>query len=90
MSYTIAGRAIKSFPRRPAPSPVIKLIRSALGTIFSTIGIALASSGGDKKEQAAPPAAKDDTSINTGNKEEDDFIRQFVAAAEEKGDDGKH
>lgn len=64
---------MESFPHRPAPFPVGKLTRSALGTIFSTIGIALASSGGDKKEQAAPPAAKDDTSINTGNKEEDDL-----------------
>lgn len=60
-------------PSRPAAQSGPKLTHSALGTIFSTIGIALASSGGDKKEQAAPPAAKDDTSINTGNKEEDDL-----------------
>ncbi|RSH79887.1 uncharacterized protein EHS24_009553 [Apiotrichum porosum] len=72
MSYNIAGKAIKN-----------EYI--ALGTIFTTIGIALASSGGgDKKVAAAPAPVAKDTTINTGSKEEDEFIRAFVAAAEEK------
>ncbi|CAK9786964.1 unnamed protein product [Cutaneotrichosporon oleaginosum] len=75
MSYNIAGKAIKN-----------EYI--AIGTILSTIGIAVAASGGGDKKAAstsAPPPVKEDSSINTGNSEEDEFIRSFVAEAEKEG-----
>ncbi|KAL7420370.1 hypothetical protein Q5752_005340 [Cryptotrichosporon argae] len=77
MSYTIAGRVIKN-----------EYI--AIGTILSTIGIAVASSsGGDKKAtSSAPVPIANDTSISAGTSEEDAFIRQFVAEAEK--DEKKH
>lgn len=49
---------------------------SAIGTILSTIGIAVAASGGGDKAKAAdapPPPVKEDSSINTGNSEEDEL-----------------
>ncbi|WOO85122.1 uncharacterized protein LOC62_06G008621 [Vanrija pseudolonga] len=59
MSYNIAGHAIKNE-------------YLALGTILSTIGIAVvASGGGDKKKAAAPAPIAKDTTINTGDKDED-------------------
>ncbi|ADV19736.1 hypothetical protein I315_03892 [Cryptococcus gattii Ru294] len=71
MSYTIAGRAIKNE-------------YLALGTIISTIGIAVASSGGSDKAAAssAPVSVSDDKTITGETPEEEDFIRQFVAEAE--------
>ncbi|KAL1407277.1 hypothetical protein Q8F55_006698 [Vanrija albida] len=77
MSYTIAGKAIKNE-------------YLALGTILTTIGIAVAASGGEKKAATAPAPIAKDTSINTGSKEEDDFIRAFVAAAEKDDAGAKH
>nr|XP_031862013.1 uncharacterized protein CI109_002426 [Kwoniella shandongensis]KAA5529085.1 hypothetical protein CI109_002426 [Kwoniella shandongensis] len=79
MSYNIAGRAIKN-----------EYI--ALGTIFTTIGVALASSGGGDKSSAsssAPVAVSEDKTISGETPEEEDFIRQFVAEAE-KADKAGH
>lgn len=69
---------------------------SAIGTILSTIGIAVAASGGDKKAAPSKPApAAKDTSITGADKEEEELyvypfavtsntsVRQFVAAAED-------
>ncbi|KIR30964.1 hypothetical protein I307_00777 [Cryptococcus deuterogattii 99/473] len=71
MSYTIAGRAIKNE-------------YLALGTIISTIGIAVASTGGSDKAAASstPVPVSDDKTITGETPEEEDFIRQFVAEAE--------
>ncbi|KAK8844796.1 hypothetical protein IAR55_006646 [Kwoniella newhampshirensis] len=80
MSYTIAGRAIKN-----------EYI--ALGTIFTTIGVALASTGGGDKSTASssstPVPVSDDKTISGDSPEEEDFIRQFVAEAE-KSEKGGH
>lgn len=64
-----------SSPSPPEPSPPDITNASVLGTIASTIGIAMSMGGKDKKAPATappPPVAKD-TSINTGNKDEDDL-----------------
>jgi len=51
-----------------------QLTPSAIGTILSTIGIAVAASGGgDKKATTAPAPVAQDTTINTGSKEEDEL-----------------
>ncbi|ODN73724.1 hypothetical protein L202_07265 [Cryptococcus amylolentus CBS 6039] len=74
MSYQIAGRAIKNE-------------YLALGTIISTIGIAVASTGGDKAAapaSSAPVAVSDDKTITGETPEEEDFIRQFVSEAEKQ------
>ncbi len=70
----------RSHPARPfsptRATPERRTDPSAIGTILSTIGIAVAASGGGDKAAAstsAPPPVKEDASINTGNSEEDEL-----------------
>ncbi|KZS97122.1 hypothetical protein SISNIDRAFT_449854 [Sistotremastrum niveocremeum HHB9708] len=74
MSYQILGRAIKS-----------EYI--AIGTILSTVGIALAASGGEKKKASQPESLSQ--KFGASSSEEENFIKNFIAEAE-KADGGKH
>ncbi|KIJ35284.1 hypothetical protein M422DRAFT_782573 [Sphaerobolus stellatus SS14] len=76
MSYVIAGRAIKSE-------------YLAIGTLVSTIGLAVAMSGGSKKKDTAAHTPATQT-FGGGSKEEDDFIRNFIAEADKADKAGGH
>ncbi|KAF4563909.1 hypothetical protein EYR40_002968 [Pleurotus pulmonarius] len=80
MSYVILGRAIKSE-------------YLALGTIFSTIGVASLFTGGKKAEPIPAPGksiietVKEAVPINAGSSEEEqlvDSIRKYIAEAEKE------
>ncbi|ORY26470.1 hypothetical protein BCR39DRAFT_560509 [Naematelia encephala] len=77
MSYTIAGRAIKNE-------------YLALGTIFTTIGIAVAASGGDKAKKSGPVPVEEDANIVGSSKDEESFIRKYVADAEKEAKGAHH
>jgi hypothetical protein len=73
---TLAPRSILDPTRATPELPERRTDPSAIGTILSTIGIAVAASGGGDKAAAstsAPPPVKEDASINTGNSEEDEL-----------------
>lgn len=74
MHWTVDRVPHRTLARRRSCKQRNANVTSALGTIFTTIGIALASSGGgDKKVAAAPAPVAKDTTINTGSKEEDEL-----------------
>ncbi|VDC07373.1 unnamed protein product [Peniophora sp. CBMAI 1063] len=74
MSYVIFGKAIKNE-------------YLALGTLLSTVGLAVSMTGG-KKDAAAPKAAAPATVGSSSSKEEDEFIANFIKEAEKESGAG--